>query len=267
MEISRRIRTAAILLAAGRGKRMHGSVAKQYMLLNGKPVLYYSLKAIEESRIGDVILVVGSGEEAYVRQEIVEKYGFSKVRQIVEGGRERYHSVYAGLLSLENLLKSASSADFWEAGAYCRKMASSEEEIYVFIHDGARPFLTQEIIERTYACVLKEKACAAGMPAKDTVKIADGAGYIADTPSRNLVWMIQTPQVFEYELIRDAYRELLREEASGKKIAVTDDAGVVERITEKRIKLVEGSYENIKITTPQDLIIAEAFLSKNAETF
>ena len=238
-----KITTIAIVLAAGQGKRMQSKVAKQYLLIQDKPVLYYSLKSFQESLIDHIILVTGSGDQEYVRQEIVEKYGFTKVRCIIEGGKERYHSVYNGLLA---------SAKY-EAG-----------ESYVFIHDGARPFVSEQMIEKVYRCVVKEKACVVGMPAKDTIKIADENGYVAQTPARRLVWLIQTPQVFELGLITAAYRELIENEevllSRGNQI--TDDASVLELLTDKKVKLVEGAYENIKITTPEDLKTAEVFLQE-----
>lgn len=239
--MSEQITTIAIVLSAGQGKRMHSSTAKQYLMLQGKPVLYYSLKAFQESRIDHIVLVTGAGDQEYVRREIVDKYGFTKVCAIVEGGRERYHSVHKGIQA---------AASF--AG----------EKSYVFIHDGARPFVTEDIIENAYEWVQKEQACVVGMPVKDTIKIADEQGYAAETPKRSLVWMIQTPQVFELSLIAGAYRELINreEELLRKGVQITDDACVVELLTDRRVKLIEGSYENIKITTPEDLEIAKCYL-------
>lgn len=239
--MSEQITTIAIVLSAGQGKRMHSSMAKQYLMLQGKPVLYYSLKAFQESRIDHIVLVTGAGDQEYVRREIVDKYGFTKVCAIVEGGRERYHSVHKGIQA---------AAPF--AG----------EKSYVFIHDGARPFVTEDIIENAYEWVQKEQACVVGMPVKDTIKIADEQGYAAETPKRSLVWMIQTPQVFELSLIAGAYRELIdrEEELLRKGVQITDDACVVELLTDRRVKLIEGSYENIKITTPEDLEIAKCYL-------
>lgn len=226
-------KSVAIVLAAGQGKRMNSSVQKQYLLIKGKPVLYYSLKAFEDCPfIDEIILVTGKDEIDYCRQEIVENYGFTKVNQIVPGGKERYHSVYEGLKVITG----------------CQ---------YVYIHDGARPFLNGEILERARAAVEESGACVVGMPVKDTIKISDGTGIAAETPRRDLVWMIQTPQVFSYELIFSAYKKLLKGDA----ISVTDDAMVLEVMEGKKVRLVEGSYQNIKITTPEDLIIAEAFLS------
>jgi len=228
------MKTTAIVLAAGSGKRMNSKVHKQYLLLKGKPVLYYSLKAFEDSRIDDIILVVGAGEIDFCRKEIVEQYGFKKVRAIVEGGKERYHSVYEGL-------KAAGETD------------------YVLIHDGARPFVSQPIIERTLEAVCEYKACVVGMPVKDTIKIVDGDTFAKETPNRSMVWMVQTPQAFSYPLIYDAYTRMLADEDT----AITDDAMVVERMTDYKVKLIEGSYENIKITTPEDLDVAEKFFEKS----
>lgn len=232
-------RCVAIVLAAGAGRRMQSDIKKQFLLIKGKPVLYYSLKTFEESFVDEVVLVTSEDDVDLCRVDIVEKYGFSKVKNIIVGGKERYHSVEAGLQTI-------SEAD------------------YVFIHDAARPMLTQEILERGYQSVRQTGACVVGMPVKDTIKIADAKGYIAQTPNRSLVWMVQTPQIFAYPLIKDAYEKLMEKESDMKNrgISITDDAMVVETLTEHSVKLIEGSYENIKITTPEDLGMAERFLEK-----
>lgn len=222
---------AAIVLAAGSGKRMNSQVHKQYLIIQDRPVLYYSLKEFQDSAVDEIVLVVGKGEEEFCRREIVDKYGISKVKAIVEGGKERYHSVFEGL-------KQTSDAD------------------YVLIHDGARPFVNQDIIRRCMQEVQKYQACVVGMPVKDTIKIADEGGYAKQTPDRKNVWMIQTPQTFSYALIYEAYEEMLKTEDT----AITDDAMVLERIKGKKSKLIEGSYRNIKITTPEDLLIANIYL-------
>ena len=222
---------AAIVLAAGSGKRMNSQVHKQYLIIQDRPVLYYSLKAFEDSAVDEIVLVVGKGEEEFCRKEIVDKYGISKVKAIVEGGKERYNAVFEGL-------KQTSDAD------------------YVLIHDGARPFVNQDIIRRCMQEVQKYQACVVGMPVKDTIKIADEEGYAKQTPDRKNVWMIQTPQTFSYALIYEAYEEMLKTEDT----AITDDAMVLERIKGKKSKLIEGSYRNIKITTPEDLLIANVYL-------
>lgn len=227
----------AIVLAAGQGKRMKTKVQKQYLELCGKPVLYYALKAFEDSEIiDDIVLVSGAGMEEYCRKEIVENYGFHKVSQITSGGTERYHSVYRGLELIRH-------------------------DGYVFIHDGARPFITQEILNRVYEQVQQFAACVVGMPVKDTIKISDENGFAKETPDRKTLWMIQTPQVFEVNLIKDAYSAIMREPY----IQVTDDAMVLEQTSGHLVKLVEGSYENIKITTPEDLDIAEIFVKAQIE--
>ena len=224
----------AIVLAAGQGKRMGTKVQKQYLEIDGKPVLYYSLHAFEQSEIIDeIILVVAENQSEYCKDEIVSKYGISKVKKIVQGGAERYHSVWNGLQEVD-------------------------DEGYVFIHDGARPFVDEEILTRAYKDVQKCKACVIGMPVKDTIKLADRDGFVNETPERSLLWMIQTPQVFESSLVKKAYALLMEQ----KSIQVTDDAMVVEQMLGHKVKLTEGSYENIKITTPEDLDIAEIFVKK-----
>ena len=225
-------RNTAIVLAAGQGKRMHSKIQKQFLEIGGKPVLYYSLHCFQESPlIRDIILVTGEEMISYCEQEIVKKYGFSKVRKVTAGGKERYDSVYAGLLCCQ-------------------------DTDYVYIHDGARPFITEEMVQRGYEAVKRNNACVMGMPSKDTVKLADSSGYVKETPDRKIVWNIQTPQIFSYDLIRGAYESIRKKDMTG----VTDDAMVVEQETGTKILLVEGSYQNIKITTPEDLAIAEAFL-------
>lgn len=229
-------RCGAVILAAGSGKRMHTDVKKQFILLRDKPLVYHSLKAFQESFVEEIVLVVSREDMIYCKEEIVDKYCFPKVKYLAAGGRERYHSVAAGLQYL-------SECD------------------YIFIHDSARPMVTAEILNRAYECVKECDACVVGMPVKDTIKIADREGYIAQTPDRSLVWMIQTPQVFSRKLIQEAYQTLIKEESIliSKGINITDDAMVVETLMKHPVKLVEGTYQNIKITTPEDLIIAESF--------
>lgn len=232
-------RCTAIVLAAGQGKRMETKVQKQFLEIDGKPILYYSLAAFEQSPIIDEIILVTSQDQiSYCREEIVKKYSFSKVDTITAGGAERYLSVWNALRAIDDAL------------------AVPSRDGYVFIHDGARPFVSEEMIERAYQTVEACGACVTGMPVKDTIKIADEEGFAAETPKRSLVWMVQTPQVFSLPLIKKAYADLI---ADGRQ-DVTDDAMVVETMTDRKVKLVEGSYENIKITTPEDLEIAEAFL-------
>lgn len=225
------MKNVAVILAAGQGKRMQSKVQKQYLLINEKPVLYHTLRVFEKSSIiSEIVLVTGKEEIGYCKTEIIEKYGFSKVHKIVAGGKERYHSVYEGLKAIE-------------------------EADYVYIHDGARPFVDELILERADKAVQEFKACVVGMPVKDTIKITDVQGFAAETPDRRSLWQVQTPQVFAYELIKNAYKKLLASDPDG----ITDDAMVVETMTDHKVKLVEGSYRNIKITTPEDLEIAQVF--------
>ena len=232
------MKTVAVVLAAGSGSRMNSDVKKQYMEIGGKPLIYYSLKTFEESMIDDIVLVVSKGDIDYVRTEIVQKYGFDKVTAVVEGGLYRYHSVRLGL------------------------EAAAPDCDYAFIHDGARPFVTKDIILRALNAVKEYGACVVGMPVKDTIKIADEKGFAATTPDRNLTWMVQTPQVFSYKMILELYQRLDREEGElmAKGINITDDAMVVEYCSDKKIKLVEGAYTTIKITTAEDIPAAEAIL-------
>ena len=240
-------RCTAVLLAAGSGSRMKSDIAKQYMLLGGKPLIWYALHVIEESSvIDDCVLVTGAEDISYVQEEIVERYGFHKVDTIVAGGKERYDSVYQALKVIES-----------------GEMRVRNRDGYVFIHDGARPFLTEDILRRDYEAVKTFRACVTGMPVKDTIKLAGQDGCAVQTPDRNFVWQIQTPQVFETALIIEAYKKLTKEkerwQAEG--MSITDDAMVVENFMFLPVKLVQGSYQNIKITTPEDLVIAEACLA------
>ncbi len=232
----------AILLAAGQGKRMGTSVQKQYIELKEKPVIAYTLDQFENSKfIDNIILIVGEGQEDYVEKEIVGKYHFRKVSAIIPGGKERYHSVWEGLKALEE-----QEAD----------LSEENRTAYVFIHDGARMFTDEKILKRGYETVEKTGACVAGMPSKDTVKVVDENCCATETSDRKRVWTVQTPQVFERELITDAYRRYMEKE----EIFVTDDAMVVEQMCGRPVKMFEGSYRNIKLTTPEDLDIAGIFL-------
>ncbi len=227
------MKTTAIVLAAGKGSRMKSNARKQYMMLKGQPVVCHSLAVFEQcERIDEIILVCGQGEEAMCREQIVGKYHYNKVKRIVPGGKERYHSVYEGLKA---------------AGPDCGT---------VLIHDGARPLLDEEMIGRLLDAVKESGACVAGMPVKDTIRLSGENGYAEKTLPRERIWMIQTPQVFDYPLILSAHRKLM--DLKDLQVQITDDAMVLEYITGQKAGLVEGSYRNIKITTPEDLLIAEA---------
>lgn len=229
------MKCTAIILAAGQGKRMKTKVQKQFLMLQGKPLLYYSLACFQKSdEIQEIVVVTGKESIDYCRSEIIEKYGFTKVKSIAEGGKERYDSVYAGL------------------------EACSADTDYVFIHDGARPFVTEDIIKRTKEVAVTYQACIAGMPSKDTVKIIDENNRVSATPERSRVWSVQTPQVFLYSLIKEAHDTARSVSMQG----ITDDAMVVEQYKNTPVHIVEGAYENIKITTPEDILVAEKILEK-----
>ncbi len=239
-------RCTAIILAAGSGSRMKSNVAKQFMLLNGKPLIWYALNAVEESKIiDDCIVVTGKEDIPFVREEIVKKFDFHKVDIIVSGGEERFSSVANAMRVIAQ-----------------NKLRVPNQDGYVFIHDGARPFLTEEIIKSTYRAVEEYHACVAAVLSKDTIKIADELDYAVQTPNRNRVWNVQTPQVFDTPLIVEAYESLEKHlpKLADEGITMTDDASVVELFTNVKVKMVPASYENIKITTPEDITIAEMFL-------
>jgi len=231
------VKTTAVVLAGGRGSRMGSDIPKQYMPINGYPLIYYSLMVFENSFVDEIILVCGSGDEEYCEREIVDRYNITKVSAIVAGGKERYHSVMNGL------------------------MAVKECDV-VFIHDGARPFITCDILERALEDTLKTGATVVGVPSKDTVKIVDEDTFTQNTPQRDRVWIIQTPQTFRYQEILEAYKSLIKEEKSLEKreIKVTDDAMVMEMFGNCHVKCVMGDYRNIKVTTPEDILVAKAYL-------
>jgi len=227
-------KNVAIVLAAGQGRRMQSAVQKQFLEVDGKPLLYYSLKCFQTSEyIDEIILVTGQGEIAYCREEIVDKYSFDKVRRIVAGGSERYHSVYEGLKA-------------------CQECA------YVFVHDGARPLISKKIIKDTMQGVKQYRACVSAVKAKDTIKIADAKGFVVSTPNRESVWIVQTPQAFEYKLLLNAYQKCLSTGLEN----ITDDAMIVEAMTQYKVALIAGDYRNIKVTTPEDLAIVKIFKEK-----
>ncbi len=229
-------KVTAIILAAGQGKRMNSSLAKQYLVLHNKPVIYYSLKAFEQSNVDEIILVTGVGQTDYCKREIVDLYHINKVTRIIEGGKERYDSVYQGLIN-------------------------AETTGYVLIHDGARPFIKTELINRMIEQVKECMACIIGMPVKETIKVIDDRGYIIDTPNRDTLWAAQTPQAFDYLSLRKAYESFYQEKDTIG-IVVTDDAMLYEAYGKLPVKILPGDYKNIKLTTPEDLILAERILSQ-----
>lgn len=226
----------AIILSAGKGTRMKSDVSKQYLIIDEKPILYYTLDAFQKSRVDDIIVVTAMEDIEFVRRDIIEKYGFDKVREIVAGGKERYDSVIAGLEVMK-------------------------DEDLVLIHDGARPLIMAEQIDGMIKEIKTCRACISGMPVKDTIKIADENGMVKSTPDRKYVWQIQTPQAFEVSLIKNAYKKMKENHDT----TVTDDAMAVEKYTDEKIRLIEAGYENIKITTPEDLLLMKEILDKRKQ--
>ena len=220
----------AIVLAAGSGKRMEQDIPKQYMKLGDAPLMVHCLRTFQESKVTQIVLVVAPGDVEKCRKEIIERYHIDKCIAIVEGGEERYNSVYAGLQAIN--------------------------DGYVLIHDCARAFVSIDIIHRCMSAVALYESCVVGMPSKDTVKLTDAHRKVLDTPDRSNVWIVQTPQCFEYNLIRGAYDRIIENADT----SITDDAMIVEKTTDHDVHMIEGSYMNIKVTTPEDVAFGEAIL-------
>jgi len=225
------MKTVALIAAAGKGQRMRGKMKKQFITLEGMPLLLYSLKAFEEFEgIEHMYLVLDEGDFEYCRGEIIQKYGITKVSQLIPGGERRQDSVWNGLKAMEG---------------HCDT---------VIIHDGARPFISHDILKRLTAAMKDVQAVVTAIPAQDTIKRVDGKGVVVDTLQRNTLFHIQTPQGFHYSIIKEAYKKALEEGIQG-----TDDAYFVERMG-IRVKIIEGSSFNIKITTPEDIDLAHSIL-------
>lgn len=223
-------KVTAIVLSAGMGKRMGTDKPKQYLEINEKPILYYTIKAFEESKVDDIVIVCGEKDIEYCTKEIVQYFNFNKVKKVIAGGKERYNSVY-------NALEEINDCD------------------YVLIHDGARPCIKPELINLMIDRVITDKACIMAVPVKDTIKIVD-TGVIIDSPDRRTLWQAQTPQAFEFDGIREAYRSAIKKEEK----QITDDAKVWSLCMDVPVKIVEGEYENIKVTTKSDLEIIVNYL-------
>lgn len=229
-------KVAAIIVAGGSGKRMGMGIKKQFITLRGKTVLAHAIEAFNKSEIIDeIIVVVGKEDQEKVKRDIVDFYQYTKVSQIVAGGAERQDSVYNGL------------------------MATSKEVKYVMIHDGARPFISETVLENALAYTKEKEATVVAVPVKDTIKIVNTELEVEATPNRSTLWSVQTPQSFKRELLIKAYQY-----AHEKNLQVTDDSMLVEAYGHK-VYVVEGEYNNIKITTPEDLMIGEAILKEKAK--
>lgn len=221
--------TSVIVLAGGKGKRMGSDISKQYLEIKGKPILYYTLKRfIDNKNIDKIILVLPENEIDYCQKNVLDKYDL-KVDKIIQGGKERQDSVYNALTKME-------PCDI------------------VLIHDGARPFIDDRIIQDGIEYAKEFGAAAPGVTPKDTIKIKDSEGFSLETPNRDTLVAIQTPQVFKYDIILKCHKRVKEEGC-----VVTDDTMVVEKYNNK-VLLYSGEYTNIKITTPEDLILAEKLI-------
>ena len=219
-----------VIVAAGTGSRMNMGINKQFIKLEGKEIIAYTIeKFYNNSNIEDIVVVVKEDESEFFKKEILDKYNFKNVK-IAYGGKDRQDSVYNGLKLLD------------------------EKCDVVLIHDGARPFVSDKIIDKSIEEAKEHKAIVVGVPVKDTIKVIDNDKNIVDTPNRSVLWAVQTPQTFDYNILIDAYKDAFKNKFYG-----TDDAMLVERIGYK-VKMLEGSYNNIKITTQEDLNIGSQIL-------
>lgn len=243
-------RCCAILLAGGSGKRMCADRPKQFLELAGKPLIWHALNALEQSAVvDDCILVAAPADIPHMREAVLTLGGFSKVRAIAEGGRERFESVWKGLQRLRGLDGPAGSP------------------AVILIHDGARPFLSPEVLERCFQGALQDGACIAAVPSKDTVTIADEEGFAAQTPNRKYLWNVQTPQAFLADVLYDAFTKMAKElERPGGLEAlswITDDASVVRHYGGASVRLVQGDYRSLKATTQEDLQMLAGIFATN----
>lgn len=227
--------STAVIVAAGKGRRMGTEISKQFLPLCGKEILAHTVEKFEKAAcIRDIILVTGGDALQDVRQ-MAQEYGWKKIISVTEGGKERQDSVFLGL-----------------------QQVPQDTEI-VLIHDGVRPFVTEEILERSIAAAKETGGCVAGVPAKDTIKVCDAEGFAIATPDRSTLRQIQTPQTFRRKEILAAY-----EKAKADGFLGTDDASVAEH-SGFPVRVIMGSYSNIKITTKEDLLIGAAFLKEETE--
>ncbi len=232
----------AVIVAAGNGSRMKSELRKQFMEIEGVPVIAYTVKAFQDNdNIDAIVVVVPKG---YVKEmmQLGIIYGFTKVKAIVEGGDKRFKSVYKGLC------------------------ISPSDTDYVLIHDGVRPMVTQALIDRCCRYVVMTRACVAAVPVTDTIKRANAQGFAAETLDRTMLWSIQTPQAFSFPLLLDAYKSLNEtiEKYGTDENRISDDAVIVENMTDCHVRIIDGDPRNIKITTPNDLMVAEAYLKAQA---
>lgn len=227
------MKVVALIPAAGSGSRMGTREKKPYFTLGNKPILAHTLSEFEQcSLIKGIVLIVSRNEIDYTGISIVEAFKFEKVSKIVAGGLKRQDSVWEGLKALQNDCE------------------------LVMVHDGVRPFVSQEMLEKSVHEAVNCGATVAAVPVKDTLKIVSKQAEVLETIDRSKVWAIQTPQTFTHDILKRAYEKAFKDGFYG-----TDDASLVERLGIK-VKIVPGSYDNIKITTPGDLALGEAILKR-----
>lgn len=231
------MKTVAIIPAGGAGRRIKSHIAKQYLLLDSLPILVHTLKAFQESElIDEIILALPAEDIIHVRQDLIEKYSLTKVKNVVAGGNERQDSVNNCLISIR------------------------EKCNMVVVHDAVRPLVTAELIRKVIDASIISGAAVAGVKVKDTIKEIQNENTIWSTLPRENIWLAQTPQAFQFNILKEAYRMAYEEKFYG-----TDDSSLVERMG-KEVTMVESSCENIKITTNDDMSVAEALIKKRNKT-
>jgi 2-C-methyl-D-erythritol 4-phosphate cytidylyltransferase len=233
------MKATVLIPAAGSGRRMGSAVSKQYLHLAGKPILAHTLATFEHHpQVEQIYLIVPAADRDFCRREIIERFQFDKVVQLVPGGERRQDSVAAGLRALE------------QSGPVV-------PEVPILIHDGARPLFDSRLLSRLIEMIAEHGACALGVPVKDTIKDVQDS-RITGSPDRGRLWQAQTPQGFQYALLRQAFDQAERDGFRG-----TDDASLLERLGFS-VQMIEGDYRNIKVTTQEDLLIAAALLGNKA---
>ncbi len=221
----------ALIPSAGLGLRMGGETRKQYIRIGENPITVQTLLRFQSfAQVNRIILMVPEKDMEFCKREIISRYNIRKVHKVIAGGKERQDSVYNGIRALEG------------------------DEDFVMVHDGVRPFVTKTMVEESIKAASESGAAIVAIPAKDTIKSVSEEGMVEGTVDRSKLWQVQTPQTFRREIIAKAYEEAMSVNFYG-----TDDASLVERMGGK-VQVVRGSEFNIKITTPNDLVLAEGII-------
>jgi len=232
MTMEKKTNVSLVVVAAGKGTRMNMNINKQYISIGGIPILARTLKVFDDiNYINEIILVVHCDDILYCKEKIIGENNYRKIKCVVTGGATRQDSVLNGL------------------------KAVSEDSDIVLIHDGARPFIDEDSIVRCIEAAKQYGTATVAVPVKDTIKSADSEGFVHSTLDRSTLWSIQTPQAFKYSIIMEAHKQACKDGYIG-----TDDTVLTERLG-YRTKLVMGTYNNIKITTREDLIFAESIVN------